>query len=142
MCLHVRSRWGAAASLQDEPILDLGVDEEHGFVEIQLAEHKTGNTMRKRRKLLPMAGLARGLSGAVWAKTWLKLRLDHGMSLAGFGGCLMPCPQLGGGFSSCRAASYDGALWLLDILKSLDSEWGVKDIGAHCLRRHDACLGR
>eukprot|EP00974_Lingulodinium_polyedra_P127582 11202720-Lingulodinium_polyedra.AAC.1 len=81
-----------------------------------------------------MAGLACGLSGKPWAETWLKLRAGHGMSLVGSGGCLMPCPRVGGGFSSARLTSCDGALWLRELLTSLGKEWDVNDVGAHSLK--------
>ena len=118
LCLHVRSRWTAAASLRTEPTLDISDDEVYGFIEIQLLDHKTGNAKKKRRKLLPLAGLAHGLSGKPWAEAWVELRGEHGLTLAGEG-CLMPCPKTGGGFTSARLSSCDGAVWLRELLNKL-----------------------
>ena len=56
---------------------------------------KSGQTKRRRRREVPMVGLAYGLLGGPWAEAWLKARLAEGLNAAK-GGTLFPARSISG----------------------------------------------
>ena len=113
LCIHTRSRWTAMAGYAAEPVLDVSADGQ-GFVECALIHHKTAGLQRKRKKPLPLAGMALGLTGQQWAAVRLAERRDRGLKAAE--SCLMPSPWRGGGFSGGRLSVWCATLWLREVL--------------------------
>ena len=112
--IHCRLRWNDGMHCIREPNLDLTGC--RGFVEAELYHHKTA---RKRRtlstRLLPVAGVFRGVSGHLWAVQWLKMRKEEGLK-ASKDQPLMPAPLLHGGWSNVPLRSSEASVWMREIL--------------------------
>ena len=105
----------------------------YGFVECGTTRHKTANTAKKRRKLLPMAGLAFGVPGMPWARKWIELRKERGL-VASESLCLMPAPMPAGGFSRRMLSTCDGTLWLRELLKKVCEGVPCEGVSTHSLK--------
>ena len=87
---HTRTRFGDSAKIAGEPVLDLDSDDT-GYIEAsaEWGSHKTGYSLRKAGKSLPLVAIAEGLTGMPWAKAWLAMRVLEGLH-AKADGTLMP----------------------------------------------------
>ena len=92
--VHARLRYGDLVRIRVEPRLD--VDDGQGFVETTAqSEHtKSGQAAKRRRRAVPVAGLAYGLLGGPWAEAWLRARQAAGLDAA-VDGTLMPARARG-----------------------------------------------
>ena len=79
---HTRARYSDLVRVQKEPRLDIAGGQ--GYVEtFASSEHtKTGRAKKKRRREVPVVGLAFGLLGGPWAQTWLEARSKEGLDAA------------------------------------------------------------
>ena len=84
--VHTRSRYADVVRISKEPVLDVD-GEGAGYVHTSAAsEHmKSGQTRKRRRREVPVAGLARGLLGGPWAQKWLAARKAEGLEAAADG---------------------------------------------------------
>ncbi len=95
---YTRSRCQDGVRIEVEPTLDVvlsadGATPVGGYIEASGGIVKTGNTLRKLRRALPIAGPAVGLiPGHSWASDWLRLRAQQGID-AGNVACLCCSPR-------------------------------------------------
>ena len=93
--VHARLRYGDLVRINVEPGLD--VESGQGFIETIAHSEltKSGQAAKRRRRAVPVAGLAYGLLGAPWAEAWLYTRHEEGLDAA-IDGTLMPARARGG----------------------------------------------
>ncbi len=95
---YTRSRCKDGVRIEVEPTLDVvlsadGATPVGGYLEASGGIVKTGNTLRKLRRALPIAGPAVGLvRGRSWASEWLRLRSQLGMNASDVA-CLCCSPR-------------------------------------------------
>ena len=112
--------------LQGEPTVD------GPWLECASLHTKTSNRSSTKR-LLPLAGLANGASGAAWAEHWLRARAQAGLR-AGAGQPTMPRPALGRWAPRPLTVS-EASIWLREILVALGTPLVVaQSIASHSLR--------
>ena len=92
-CVYARVRFSDAAKVQTEPFLDL--HEGNGFVETSTkgARTKTGQSVKRARRTVPLVGPARGFAEGSWAEAWLRLRAVNSLQ-AERDGALMLAPRV------------------------------------------------
>lgn len=113
--LHVRGRFSDVYHCQTEPFIDKassGVS----FFEVPVLDTKVSRR-DKRRKCMPLVGLARGLTGLPWAEEWLRLRKAHGLDASQ--GPLMVAITAGGNWTSARLRSQEAMTWIRSLLCKL-----------------------
>ena len=129
---HVRGRFGDCARVSGEPLLN-PPSGDRGFVEaaVVFGNHKTGHGARKAAELLPLVGLALGVSGRPWAAAWLRRRSELGLN-AGGDRCLFPLLLSDGRFGDARMDTAEGDKWLQYIggMLGWEPEY-VKGMGTH-----------
>jgi len=93
--LHARVRYTDLVRVRREPVLDICAGA--GFVETQAISDdlKSGQGRNRRRRQVPLVGLAFGVSGAPWAQAWLRARKEAGLS-AEEDGTLVPARSANG----------------------------------------------
>jgi hypothetical protein len=125
--LHTRARWGDLYAVSSEPVV------EGGYVDAQTSYHKTANRPERRMRWLPLAGLARGLSGRPWARAWLELRAASGLR-AQEGLPLLPAPSLAG-WSRAKVDAWEATLLLREALTRVGcgGEYLAR-VGSHSLK--------
>jgi hypothetical protein len=125
--IHTRCRFSDAMA-SSEPRLDLD-ESGRGFIECDCSHTKTSETKAKRHLLLPLAGLAFGLSDQGWAKTWLEARKSQGLTR--MVGCLMPAPGPQGTWTEARLSCSEANVWIKELFKSLGKDLRDKNVGTH-----------
>ena len=118
LCLvHVRGRFSDVLYCQSEPFIDnskAGVP----FFEVPVLDTKVSRR-DKRRRCLPLVGLALGLRGVPWAAEWLRLRKAHGLDATQ--GPLMVAITAGGNWTSSRLRSQEAVVWIRILLRKLEN---------------------
>ena len=149
-CIYSRSRWSDIRSLES---ISLDLSGDSGFIEATTRTHKGTRTAAKKSKLLPLTGIARGVTGGCWPRLLLELRSRVGLCMQEPIGPLLPCPISDGGTWTQFAVSASGAsTWLRALLhvdvKSNVSSHSLKTTGlswcakAGVCREHRLLLGR
>ena len=77
-CIYSRSRWSDIRSLES---ISLDLSGDSGFIEATTRVHKGTRTAAKKSKLLPLTGIARGVTGGCWPKLLLELRARVGLGM-------------------------------------------------------------
>ena len=113
---HTRGRWSDFNHCETEPYLDV-LEDDSGYIEVEVTGTKTGNSKRRRRRKLPMVGSALGISGFPWARKWLQHRSYFRLNSSG--SFLMPAIDSFGQFTGKRLDSHSGSIWMRRLIMKL-----------------------
>ena len=81
-CVHTRLRWSDVARITAEPQMNMrdGEDDGYCYSKAKWGQHKTGHNTRNVGMSLSIVACARGVSGLMWACTWLALRARENLN--------------------------------------------------------------
>ena len=115
--IHTRFRYYDTVRIQREPKLD--VSGSSGFIETFASSEyvKSGQTKKRRRREIPVVGLAYGVLGAPWASRWLEARASQGLN-ADVDGTLLPARRAMG-WSKASADVAEANAFLRQLLCDL-----------------------
>ena len=111
--IHFRARMSDTFNCLMEPVLDLNSQGE-GFVQVDVRETKTGKTLSRMRKRLPLVGSATGISKVPWAAEWLKDRAAHSLNSTDL--ALMPGISRHGRFTDKRMCTGEFCLKVREMI--------------------------
>ena len=129
--VHCRFRCYDAVRLAAEPVLVEGAGPT--FIETAGVSDfmKSGQAKRRRRRAVPVVGLACGALGWPWAREWLNFRAAAGLNAAR-DGTLAPAHCADGSWARAAVTSTEVNAWLKRFLASTGlEESSVADVGTH-----------
>ena len=120
-CIHARARFGDAARVAGEPILD--VADGDGFLEAwaMSGAQKTGHDIRNIGLRLPLVACAYGVTGKQWAEKWLSYRRAAGLN-AKVDQTLMPEVLMGNTFGAGRMPTGVGIVFMRQVFTKFGGE--------------------
>jgi hypothetical protein len=131
--LFARARWTDSQGVE-RLTLDVSPDGS-GFLEADTYCSKTSNTVQKRRTMLPMTCILKGLHSNEWAKTWLGLRVSAGLQEPSRHVPMLPMVNSQGGFGTLPLSPSQASQWLRNILLAVGYAKGeVERISSHSLK--------
>ena len=104
-----------------------------GFLECLAEKSKTSVTLDKKARHIPIAVPLLPLGEKPWVQTWLQLREDKVLPVAGDGQAFVPLlttPTNGGGWSRVPLSVTAAAGWLRALLQGVEPEGPVR-LGTH-----------
>ena len=127
---HARARYSDLVRVQTEPTLDVSGGQ--GYIETKAtSEHmKTGRAKKRRRREVPIVGLAFGVLGAPWAEAWLAARKAEGLD-AVVDGTLVPARSREGWTTASADVTEAGV-----VLRTLLTKAGLDDSEAARFSTH------
>ena len=124
-----RLRFSDAMSISSME-LEVPMDADHGYLECAAERCKTGTSLEKRTRLLPVVIPTKSFTEQGWVETWLLVRNKANLEV-GTGVPLLPNPAAGGGWTrvpiSCEAAGD----WLRALLKDNPGPSSCTRIATH-----------
>ena len=131
--VYSRSRYSDALSVSEISLDVVGEGSDaYGFVEASATRVKTGTTLEKKTRFLPMAGTVRGVSGLPWALTWMQLR-EASKVPVGLGRPLLPAPLEKGGWSTSPLTASAAGQWMKALVAGCDGPTPNR-LGTHSLK--------
>ncbi|CAE7203383.1 unnamed protein product [Symbiodinium sp. CCMP2592] len=116
-CLYSRSRWSDLRNLRCIWVDFEGDDQQSGFVEARTRDHKTSNTVKTKRRAMPLVAPFPGVTDANWVKAWWNagLRLGVQWDSEPFGP-LVRAPDAEGQLCKRRCTSSEAGVMLCNAL--------------------------
>ena len=104
-----------------------------GIVSASVLDHKTSRSSSAKNQLLPLMGLAKGLTSSCWAQLWMKARLDTALPDAS--APLLLSPSSSSTWQSRALSTSEATAWLRDILaEGPFSQEEVQAVSSHSLK--------
>lgn len=131
LTMYLRSRFGDMQFIEE---IEEDLYEGYGYVQCMTSRTKTGTTMEKKTKFLPMAATTVGLSGLDWVPKYLEDRATAGLQCRK-GVPFLPAPRPEGGWYQRSLTASEGSEWLRNLLIDAGHDpLEVQDIGTHSLK--------
>jgi hypothetical protein len=124
-----RLRFSDAMSISSME-LEIPMGSEHGYLECAAERCKTGTSLEKRTRLLPVVITTKSFTEQGWIQAWLEVR--HKAKLeTGPGVPLLPNPASGGGWTKIPVTCEVAGDWLRALLKDVPGPANGARIATH-----------
>ena len=124
-----RLRFSDAMSISSME-LEIPMGSEHGYLECAAERCKTGTSLEKRTRLLPVVITTKSFTEQGWIQAWLEVR--HKAKLeTGPGVPLLPNPASGGGWTKIAVTCEVAGDWLRALLKDVPGPANGARIATH-----------